>query len=200
MQKILFYCFLLVLISSCGRKVLTHPSRNTPYLFKINAIKTENLSEEITGNDELQLFVWLVKQDTATPAVLKEWQTAITFDRTELNFFKPLEMVYSFENQMFKDITLVSVLIESDTERSIEDQVAILRQMLEKARFLAADSLHFKLNQAVMDDDLLGISFLQLSALQQPAGEITFSGTHLFDRYRYKIRYRLEQSLSPKLE
>jgi hypothetical protein len=155
MQKTVLGLLLLVLTISCYRKIPTAAQRNIPGKISITSIKSDNISEEITGNDEIHWMIWLINDSTSCPYVQQEVHDTLQFYKNDL--FNPKEILFkeSFINR--NDLSLIIVLVELDTERSMEERISLVRKQLQWASFQPHDSLRSKIYQTLLDDDLLGI-------------------------------------------
>lgn len=189
MVKLAFKLLLLILIFSCGRKIPTSIQGNTASKIRILSIKSDNLSEEITGNDEIHWMVLLVNDSTPNTYVHKVVHDTLSFFQKDLHIPKKIHFEKSVSN--LGHLQLIIILAEADTEISPEERLQRVAKTLQKGNFQPYDSLQTNLYENLLDDDLLGISFYKLSSLD-PEGEFIFQGIHLFDKYYYRIKYQLE--------
>lgn len=189
MRNTVLGLLLLVLTISCYRKIPTATQRNIPTQININALKSENISEEITGNDEIHWMIWLINDSTTSPYVQQERHDALSFYKEDLIMPKKILFKESFSNP--DNLSLIIVLVELDTEKPLEERISLVRKQLQWANYQPHDSLQSRIYQTLLDDDLLGISFYKLSSLN-PEGQFLFTGVHLFDKYLYKMKYELK--------
>jgi hypothetical protein len=191
MKKIHLLLLFLVFAWACHRKVLTPKPVKNIRKINLTSIRMENLSEEITGNDEIQWIAWLIKDTIPSPVPLKKASDTLTFYKKDLYSDKKVTFEHTFETT--RHLTLLVLLLEIDTRKTPEERVNLIEKELQKANYQPYDSLQTRLSNLLRDDDLLGISFYNLSDLQnQTEGNLHFSGIHLFDKFQYRIRYKME--------
>ncbi len=193
MKNLVLTGFILVMLCSCGRKLPSATPRNTPSVFKITALETTNISEEVTGNDEIHLMLWFIK-DSLEASFIEEYQDSAIFSKIDSSFSKKLTIQYQTDSLFLKYTRVMILLLEVDQEdRNGQARFEIIEKRLKSAGYHYDDSLQIKLTKEILDDDVLGFSLYQLSELKKnSSGVILFSGMQIFDRYFYRIRYTWE--------
>ena len=190
---LLFISLFLVFQNACNRKIPLQTESKKPDLFKITSLKADNISEEITGNDEINLMIWLVKDTIPSPYPIKEWQDSLIFNLKDLQLSQKLSIEHKISLLPLEKTSLVILLMEVDAEKPFKERAKIARKVIQESNYQDYDSLTVQLSRAILDDDLLAISFHKLETLQKtPSGEIVFSGIHLFDKYYYRLKYIFE--------
>jgi hypothetical protein len=181
MKNVVFALLFPLLFVACVRKTPTTTLRKKPSQIRITSLKADNLSEELTGNDEIHLIIWLLKDSISGRLVLKEWQDTLTFHKSGLSLAKTLQALFPVDSMNMEGTHLLLLLMESDTDRLPEERAAKARNVLELTGYRWTDSLRSKMRDAILDDDLLGLSFYSFSTLEKNTGEtIFFSVTNLF--------------------
>jgi len=192
MKNLVFVVITLLFTFSCSKKLPIQTQRNIPAILKITSIKADNLSEELTGNDEIFCMTWFVKDSKEKADIVSRSKDSLIFERTNLGQEKALITSYSIDSLVFDKEYLIILLTESDTDRSLDEITSIAESVLQKVDYKNKDSVATMLSKKILDDDLLGLVFYKLTDLQKPTGTIIISGTHLFDKYSYRLSYRLE--------
>lgn len=192
MKSLVFALLLPILFVSCVRKIPTATARK-PSQIRITSLKADNLSEELTGNDEIHLMIWLLKDSVSGRLVLKEWQDTLTFRKTDLSLSKTLQARFPVDSTNMSGTYLLFLVTESDTDRPPQERMAKARKVLEATGYRWTDSLQSKMTDALLDDDVLGLAFYSFSALEKNKQQtLFFSGVHLFDNYFYRLRYLMD--------
>lgn len=193
MKNIVFALLFPVFFFACARKTPTATIRKMPSQIRITSLKADNLSEDLTGNDEIHLMIWLLKDSNSGRLVLKEWQDTLTFRKTDLSLSKTLQARFPADSTNMDGTYLLFLMMEDDTDQLPEERAAKARKVLESTGYRWTDSLQSKMTNAILDDDLLGFAFYSFSNLEKNTeGTVFFSGVHLFDKYFYRIRYLLD--------
>jgi hypothetical protein len=189
--KIIFYCLLVsISLFSCSKKIPTSSIADGPAFLRLTTLKADNISEEVSGEDEIHLMCWLVKDSTPTPIVLREWQDSLVFYKNKIEVYQTLAIQDSIHS--FYKTKLIILVMEVDTELPFKERAAIVRRCMEENNYEVNDSLKTKIASKILDDDLLSLSFQNISSLaKNESGQILFSGNHLFDNYYYRIAYSL---------
>ncbi len=188
MKKLIFCLLGAVMFSACTRKVPTTPVVNTPFLFRLISLQADNISEEITGNDEIHLMVWHLKDSSGATVILKKGQDSLLF--SSLNLSTPQELDFSDTIRSTAKETLLLLLLEVDTEKPFSQRAEEITLIMQQANYQVTDSLISQLNRSLMDDDILVVGHYHFKPLSyNPSQTIVLEGVHLFDKFRYRLRY-----------
>lgn len=190
-NKIVF--LLLLVFIGCTRKPMQSSFKQPTRLFRTSELIVDNLSEDITGNDELQLIIFQIKDSVSTPILVNVWQDTLIFNKQSKENIKPVLFQLTILDSNSATSKLLILLLEIDTHRSPNKRLELVNTVLSNENYENKDSLGVKIEMAIKDDDLLGIKVLKFSAMKEKGmGVIVFSGIHLFDKYHYRLIYQLE--------
>ena len=188
--KIILYCIFILVIISCGRKPISIQKKYSK--FKAYELIAANISEEITGNDEVTLIIYAIKDTIPKNSVVNEWIDSMTFDKNNNSLRKNIN--YELNNfDLLSKERLLFILIETDNDNYASEQLQKLRNVLSEGNYQNYDSLTIHIKKAILDDDLLGVKFYTITELINNSSKtIHFSGVSYFDKYYYKLNYRIE--------
>ena len=175
----------LVLILMPGLNFCRAQQRATPLNYHM-IVHAADLSENImknisSGNDELQIMVYLDKHSEQYPILLTD--TSLQADSSHKNFIIPFTVQASDSLN-----SLVIVLVEKDTRNSANQTEAVFRvnlPFIEKATSLSA------LEPYLGDDDLLGIKRASIRELLNTSNPLRFiiQGMDKTDKYLYEFAF-----------
>ena len=193
MNKWIFSSFVSLLMISCGRRTTTVIIQKKLTVFKTTELIADNISEEISGSDELHLMICLVKDTVPKALFLGEWNDSMVFRKQENNMRKEIAFELNTEGLSMDKTKLIFILMESDDLNSIETRANKVKEVLTKANYQYSDSLNIRIRRSIADDDLQELKIYKLlTLLENKNGEITFSGMNLFDKYYYRLNYKWE--------
>jgi hypothetical protein len=186
------WAFLILIIASCNKKTVVTNVQNNYTKFKVTQLIADNLSEDISGNDEIEILIYALKDSIPVAQITKEWTDSIIFEK-EKERSKSIDFEFSINQFPSNNAQLIFLILESDTTTSIAENSKKIKTVLEKANYKNHDSLEIQINRSIHSDDLLGISFHKLSDLYRTgSGTVVFSGINIFDKYYYRLLYKLE--------
>ncbi len=193
MKNYFFSAFIFIVLISCGRKSTSVIIQKNYWQFKTGELIADNISEEITGNDELQLLIYHVKDTIPHNILLSEWIDTMMCNKSKNELKKYIDYKLSNSNFPSNPTRLIFILLELDTPTSSVERVMKIREIMIKGNYRFYDSLHTDIKRLIFDDDILGIKFQTLSELyKNQKGSIVFSGINLFDKYYYRLTYEWE--------
>ncbi len=179
-------------ILSCGRKTTATNTPKKREALKFTELIADNISEDITGEDELYLMILTVKKDTLDSIKVEEWSNYYHFFKDSIR----TEKIYyqlPLKNESLEQTSLYVFLLEIDTIRTAGEIASTIKAVLSEEKYIYSDSLSTKIKLVMKDDDLLGLSHYKLSGLaKNDNGIIVFTGINLFDKYYYRLKYYWE--------
>ena len=182
---------LVLLFFSCGRKVV--PVVVQKQVIKVNELVADNISEDISGDDEVYLLIFQANDSIPNFILQKEWKDSMVFKKVGNQLRKSLNYNLNIKGLPIDKVGLFFILIEMDTPRSINEITEKVKLVLVKENGLYSDSLTSKINDAIYDDDVLETRFYKISELKSnQTGTIVFSGINIFDKYYYRLNYHWE--------
>ncbi|MEM8908042.1 MAG: hypothetical protein AAGD05_09375 [Bacteroidota bacterium] len=149
-----------------------------------------NLSEEMTGNDEILLTVFLLYPDTTSQT--EKWDAKAVLAISPIEFSERgqseiLNDTLMLANNLPNEAAYVFTLVELDEFGSAPQVRQRLAKELGKGHFLKKVEGNVW-NSLLADDDFLGLQFYSIDQLQElKHWNILFQGRHLFDRFDYKL-------------
>jgi|GEM_PF-3897859 len=170
---------LIVLCLGCfsSKKV----SKTSIQVLRLTSLTVQNLSEEVTKNDEIELHLFLMddsgnlKRDTTFQLEF----TAVGQSRS-VSYLLPVAGISG---------RALITLIEQDNET---DQSTKHHQTLTKAfsnpNWQPTTSSLAELSKRFGDDDLLDVQVISLRTPKAIPARLDFSGVHLFDSYKYILK------------
>ncbi len=177
-------CFLLGLIfihCTPSKQLTNNTSQPAPTTIIFQQLTCNNLSESMMGfgtsNDETLLLAYFINEKNG---VIQQWNSEYQVFDEEI---KLVELADTIQLPMgFHRLLLV--LVEQDTERTIEQLDGLIRTNLD------FDKLPFvykiKMQEALKDDDFLDAQVLKVEDLKSTQ-QVTFWGMQLFDEFEYLL-------------
>jgi|GEM_PF-1804079 len=185
--------FFLILCSCCTKKELVQTNKiEEPIKFQgpklpirsifLDSLKAVNLSEDLspisTKNDEIYMIATLVSK--SHPRKIRSSYTGtLNFDEDNMTNAIVTKM------NVTEGYELIVALIEQDsnldkTHLLTKFQSALLKELE------SGELEHFKLQEYLSDDDLLGFHKINTNSLWlYDSRKLIFKGNHLFDKYEY---------------
>lgn len=175
---------LALLTTSCfsGKKI---KQEDSPYKTSRIYIKALDLSEDrnafSSGNDEIMHFIY---GDSANNKHVLLYNTYHIVTKTPDTVSYTIKAV----DNKYKSYTMVLIEIDENNviDQVISDSIRNNIKRLEKA-FVSKDLE--SISNIIEDNDLLGIQRVTGTDLFLKKGSVEFKGTHLFDKYNYKISW-----------
>jgi hypothetical protein len=181
MKGIVTLVLAALVVSSCHKPLTTQAdSASTPPDSLKIVVTANNLSEDISGNDELVVLGYL-HQDTL------ELSNPIVASRL---VFPAKKISRQVNVKLAEDITgksLLLFLLEQDADWSVSKIDSVLRVSHSNIRKAHATRNYTEIEKYLADDDVLGIKIIPGVKSNEPQ-LVSFTGIYKLDRYDYLIR------------
>jgi hypothetical protein len=193
MKKLILLPLLIIFLYSCTRKVTPPPLVPTYTKFKTLELIADNISENMSGNDEIHLMILLIKDSLSKAIILKEWNDSLIFKTYDSTLSINTNCEKNFSGLLKDNYRFIFLLMEIDTDKSMNERTKKIKDFLAKTNYQNYDSLKIHLNRVIQDDDLLDLNFYNVSHLYKfEEGAIIFNGVNVFDKYYYRLKYKWE--------
>jgi hypothetical protein len=181
MKKIQPLVFILVAIMVCCRSPVNVPpvTRAAPDSLRLT-VTSANLSENMSGNDEILVLCYLNRDSSELEAPLFRQKLRIDL--------KNLSRQFQFRlDKRFADHPLLLFLLEQDSEIPVPQIDSVLRVSHRAIMKEFNTRNYFGIEKYLGDEDILG--FKVISKLDYTGPNIFhFSGMYKLDKYEYQVR------------
>jgi len=180
-HRLLIIGFLLC-CSGCFSSKTT--GRNTLQTIRLETLTVENLTEELTKNDEIEIHVFLINKSGN-----------VLVDKLITQEFTKVPQTHSLSLKIAASAVsgrLFIALIEQDSEISLSTtHHQTLLKTFRNLRWENTPSTLSELSKQFGDDDLMDVQVINLTpnkSLKSYPKSLEFSGIHLFDSFKYLMR------------
>lgn len=184
--KWLLFLVPILLATACKTAQQT-PTAKAPISMKVSiqfTIEALDLSEDMsklsTGNDELLIFIYALKDSS----VLDEYLFSQHFKFDAKNRKKEL---YFPASETFFTNNLLFFLIEQDAETPVEQLDPIIRVHYQKLITAFENRDYIQIEKLLGDEDLLNVQVISDFSHNTPV-EFNINGIHRLDKYAYTVR------------
>jgi len=175
MRYFVFVSIFIFALSACKTKHNLQTPLRLPSIIKVNSLEVANFAEKMLGlgskADEIILFIF---EDTGENQLLRWKSELLIFDNA--NTIYPIP----FQTDVKQGDTFRFILIEVDTERTVEELLSIIQQCPYPCK-------EANIKKAIDEDDLLGLKELKIQPMER-INVLEFWGVHLLDEYRYILK------------
>jgi hypothetical protein len=179
MKSILTLTLLAVIIFSCHRSSRTPPHATQPDSLRI-AITAFNLSEDVSGNDEVLILLYHYNDTLKLNEPIVK--SRLTFRSKNSSRYFKIKL-----NEDIREKPLLLFFLEQDSELPIPKLDSTLRVSHVAIRKLFASKNYTGLEKYLEDEDILGIKSIPALPCPQPY-VISISGIYKLDKYEYEVK------------
>jgi len=145
-------------------------------------IKSENLSEDFSKNDELLILAYVSKDSSVLDTAILKKRLTLTDQKMQDEFQWKI-------TPDLADKDLLIFLIEQDADTPIEQIDAILRIHSSNVINAFKNRNYSSIEKYLGDEDILGIKLLEKPDFNYPI-EFYFRGLYRMDRYEYLLTFK----------
>lgn len=184
MMRYFFYLLLPLILFSCkaGKEIkdVDHSTEAPKKPTHQVKLISNNLSEEITSNDELNVYLYKLPFDGGVPIPLLLRNMVYTKSGQTLAYNIDMSAVG-------KNDELLIVVIEMDSKNERQQMEPVVRLNWKTILQNHDDPKSEVLQKFLGDEDLLIIKKFTLKEIEKDKNKIAIEGVHLFDRYDYSL-------------
>lgn len=183
MRQYTYFYLLLFFLSCKGGKEIKQTNNQQQVQKKAThqvKIVSNNLSEEITSNDELDVYLYKLPADGSVPQPLLLHSMVFTKSGQTLAYNIDMSAVG-------KNDELLLVVIEMDSKREFQQMEPVVRLNWKDILQYHNQPKSDVLLKFLGDEDLLIIKKFTLKDIEKDKNKVAIEGVHLFDKYDYSL-------------